>query len=123
MNEHYKATFASDEATFEAVLVDFNIQDGEYMNLTDKNIGSVDKRKPPFWVTFEFADPKDPCLEHLVKASKNPDTFRPQKVTIPVAVKDVAGNIIMTEGIVPKPIKQPSAIIELRFEGVKLESA
>lgn len=123
MTDNYKAIFESDEATFQADIIDFNIQDGTYKNLTEKNVETIDKHKPPFWVTFEFANPNDPCLEYLVKASKNTDTFRPQRVEIAVAVNDRTGKIIMQGGVIPKPIKQPSAIIELKFESLKFESA
>lgn len=123
MTEYYRATFVSDESTFHADLLDFNIQDGAYKNLTEKNMETIYKHKPPFWVTFEFADPNDPCLEYLVKSSKNPDTFRPQTVEISVMVKEKNGKITMVGGIIPKPVKQPSAIIELKFDAVKFESA
>ncbi len=123
MTENYKATFTSDEATFQADIIDFNIQDGTYKNLTEKDMDTIGKHKSPFWVTFEFVNPNDPCLEYLVNASKNTDTFRPQKVEIQVTINDKVGKIIMLDGIIPKPIKQPSAMIELKFESLKFESA
>ena len=123
MTENYKARFTSDECSFDTTLVDFNIQDGTYTNLSEKNIEKVSTHKPPFWVTFEFEKPDDPLIEYLVKSSKNPDTFRPQKVDIPVVVKEKPGTIILFDGTIPKPIKQPSAIIELRFEKSEFLSA
>lgn len=123
MTENYKAKFISDEGLFETTLIDFNIQDGTYTNLSEKNIEKVGSHKPPFWVTFEFENPDDPIIEYLVKSSKNPDTFRPQKVEIPVVIKETSGTIILTDGTIPKPIKQPSAIIELKFEKGEFLSA
>jgi hypothetical protein len=115
----YKAKFTSDEATFYADVVDFNIQDSSYTNIGEKDILKLSSHKPPFWVTFEFVDEKDALLEYLIKASKNPDTFRPQKVEIPVEVKDSKGTIVISGGIIPKPIKQPSVFIELKFENIE----
>jgi hypothetical protein len=123
MTQNYAAKFASDEGSFETTLVDFNIQDGSYTNLTEKNIEKASSHKPPFWVTFEFEKPDDPIIEYLVKASKNPETFRPQNVDILVVIKDKQGIIKLFEGVIPKPIKQSSSIIELRFEKIEFQSA
>lgn len=123
MTEYYTAKFTSDEGTNDTSLIDFNIQDGTYTNLTEKNIEKLSSHKPPFWVTFEFEKPDDPLIEYLVKSSKNPDTFRPQMVEIPVVVKEKPGKVILSGGIIPKPIKQPSAIIELRFDRAEFLSA
>ena len=119
MTENYKAKFTSDEATYTTEIVDFNIQDGSYTNIGEKDILKLSSHKPPFWVTFEFVDPNDPLLDYLIKASKNPDTFRPQKVEIPVEIKDSKGTIVISGGIIPKPIKQPSVFIELKCEKVE----
>lgn len=123
MTENYTAKFSSDEGLHQTTLIDFNIQDGSYTNLTEKNIEKILAHKPPFWVTFEFEKQDDPLIEYLVKSSKNPDTFRPQKVEIPVVVKDRPGTVILSGGVIPKPIKQPSAMIELRFDKAEFLSA
>ncbi|NTU61595.1 MAG: hypothetical protein HGA95_04650 [Caldiserica bacterium] len=123
MTENYTAKFISDEASFDTTLIDFNIKDGTYTNLSEKNIEKASTHKPPFWVTFEFEKPDDPLIEYLVKSSKNPDTFRPQRVEIPVMIKEKEGTIMLYDGIIPVPVKQPSAMIELRFDEIEFRSA